>query len=163
MKEWEDGRYAKMLTMIEKTQEWPENLGVGKPDEELIDTRLEDYMAAIAYVEQGQSMEADKLLYKIGSRNMSEAYFDSNNLLVVLALRNLGKVDMADSLVNEWKVKHVHNEIAQWCILVYNNEKKKATEILNKYEETEEIAPWNVGYRDYNFKLIRKLSRILKK
>ena len=49
------------------------------------------------------------------------------------------------------------------CILVYNNEKKKATEILNKYEETEEIAPWNVGYRDYNFKLIRKLSRILKK
>ena len=46
---------------------------------------------------------------------------------------------------------------------IYNNEKKKATEILNKYEETEEIAPWNVGYRDYNFKLIRKLSRILKK
>ena len=163
MKEWEDGRYAKMLTMIEKTQEWPENLGVGKPDEELIDTRLEDYMAAIAYVEQGQSMQADKLFSQIASSNMSEAYFDSNNLLVVLALRNLGKVDMADSLVNEWKVKHVHNEIAQWCILVYNNEKKKATEILNKYEETEEIAPWNVGYRDYNFKLIRKLSRILKK
>ena len=132
MKEWEDGRYAKMLTMIEKTQEWPENLGVGKPDEELIDTRLEDYMAAIAYVEQGQSMQADKLFSQIASSNMSEAYFDSNNLLVVLALRNLGKVDMADSLVNEWKVKHVHNEIAQWCILVYNNEKKKATEILNK-------------------------------
>ena len=108
-------------------------------------------------------MQADKLFSQIASSNMSEAYFDSNNLLVVLALRNLGKVDMADSLVNEWKVKHVHNEIAQWCILVYNNEKKKATEILNKYEETEEIAPWKVGYRDYNFKLIRKLSRILKK
>lgn len=80
MKEWEDGRYAKMLTMIEKTQEWPENLGVGKPDEELIDTRLEDYMAAIAYVEQGQSMQADKLFSQIASSNMSEAYFDSNNL-----------------------------------------------------------------------------------
>ena len=77
--------------MIEKTQEWPENLGVGKPDEELIDTRLEDYMAAIAYVEQGQSMQADKLFSQIASSNMSEAYFDSNNLLVVLALRNLGK------------------------------------------------------------------------
>ena len=37
------------------------------------------------------------------------------------------------------------------------------TEVKVFYEETEEIAPWNVGYRDYNFKLIRKLSRILKK
>ena len=76
----------------------------------------------------------------------------------------MGKPRKGEQMSVEAKAaKHVHNEIAQWCILVYNNEKKKATEILNKYEETEEIAPWNVGYRDYNFKLIRKLSRILKK
>lgn len=54
----ENGEFSKSLSKIQESEEWPRNLGVGKPYPELIDNQLERSLKVMVY----QRMEAlDKL------------------------------------------------------------------------------------------------------
>jgi hypothetical protein len=44
-----DGDYTAALLDVEQSKQWPENLGVGKPYNEDIDLRAEDYLTARCY------------------------------------------------------------------------------------------------------------------
>ncbi|MDR1722583.1 MAG: DUF5107 domain-containing protein [Tannerella sp.] len=44
-----NGNYSKALTQLDKARLWPENLGAGKPYEEDIDSRAEDFLTAYCY------------------------------------------------------------------------------------------------------------------
>lgn len=57
--------YKASLQLIGEARKWPENLGVGKPYDEDIDTRLEDWMTYICYQKTKNSKEADALLKNI--------------------------------------------------------------------------------------------------
>ncbi len=52
------GRYSEALKRIAESREWPVNLGVGKPYDDLIDNSLEDLLAAIAYQRKGDSVRS---------------------------------------------------------------------------------------------------------
>lgn len=46
MDQFSKRRYDAALKSIKASEEWPENLGVGKPYDDQIDKRLEDYLEA---------------------------------------------------------------------------------------------------------------------
>ena len=57
--------YKAALKFISEARLWPENLGVGKPYDEDIDTRLEDWMTYLCYQKMVKNSEAEAILKNI--------------------------------------------------------------------------------------------------
>jgi tetratricopeptide (TPR) repeat protein len=61
----EKNNYKASLKFIAEARQWPENLGVGKPYDEEIDYRLEDWMTYLCYHKMKKDIEAEVLLKNI--------------------------------------------------------------------------------------------------
>ena len=149
--------YKQALKSIEASKEWPENLGVGKPYDNMIDSRLENYLEAKAAAGLGDKEKASVLLTAIVQHKSSRSNFESANLLSALALRELGKTQEADSMASAWSKDFPENRIAQWCTAIYNGENDKAASMLQVRDEQTDSAPWEASFRDSNFDLIVRL------
>lgn len=149
--------YKQVMKSVEASKEWPENLGVGKPYDNMIDSRLEDYLEAKAVAGQGDGQKASALLSAVAGYQTSHSYFDSGNLLSALALRELGKESEANRMVTSWSTDFSGNRIAEWCTAIYRGEKEKAAEMLKSRKEQTDTTPWESSFRDSNFELIVRL------
>ncbi len=149
--------YKQALKSIEASKEWPENLGVGKPYDNMIDSRLENYLEAKAAAGLGDKEKASALLAAIVQHKSSRSNFESANLLSALALRELGKTQEADSMASAWSKDFPENRIAQWCTAIYKGENEKAASMLQVRDEQTDSAPWEASFRDSNFDLIVRL------
>lgn len=146
--------YKQVMKSVEASKEWPENLGVGKPYDNMIDSRLEDYLEAKAAVGQGDSRKASALLSAVAGYKTSRSHFGSGNLLSALALRESGKVQEADRMVAAWSTDFPENRVAQWCTAIYRGEKEKAAGMLQSRNDQTDTTPWEASFRDPNFGLI---------
>ncbi len=63
------------LKRIDEALEWPENLGVGKPYDDLVDTSSEDLLRAVAYARLGDSAKAQETLAKLYDSDDSKVEF----------------------------------------------------------------------------------------
>lgn len=52
------GRYNEALRKLEESRLWPDNLGVGKPYDELVDARMEDFLTAVTLLRKGEREKA---------------------------------------------------------------------------------------------------------
>ena len=152
--------YKQVMKSVEASKEWPENLGVGKPYDNMIDSRLEDYLEAKAAAGQGDSRKASALLSAVAGYKTSRSYFGSGNLLSALALRESGKVQEADRMVAAWSTDFPENRVAQWCTAIYRGEKEKAAGMLQSRNDQTDTTPWEASFRDSNFGLIVRLFSI---
>ena len=150
-------KYNSALKAIRFSKEWPENLGVGKPYDDQIDGRLEDYLEYMAYSGIGNSSKAEECLNRILSYNIRNGSFESANLLSALALRNKGQLEEANQMVNSWKQNYPSDKAVQWCIAIYNGNKEDATELLRTKDSNNEETPWEMTFRDRNSDLILRL------
>ncbi|KKB46928.1 hypothetical protein HMPREF1212_04425 [Parabacteroides sp. HGS0025] len=149
--------YKQVMKSVEASKEWPENLGVGKPYDNMIDSRLEDYLEAKAVAGQGDEQKASALLSAVAGYQTSHSYFNSGNLLSALALRELGKESEANRMVTSWSTDFPENRIAEWCTAIYRGEKEKAAEMLKSRKEQTDTTPWESSFRDSDFELIVRL------
>lgn len=149
--------YKQVVNSVETSKEWPENLGVGKPYDNMIDNRLEDYLEAKAAAGQGDSRKTSALLAAVADYTISRSHFESGNLLSVLALRELGKVQEADRMVAAWSTDFPENCVVQWCTAIYRGEKEKAVGMLQSRNAQTDTIPWEASFRDSNFGLIVRL------
>ncbi len=69
------GNYKGALKRIDEALEWPENLGVGKPYDDLIDTSTEDLLRAVVHTRLGDSVKAQESLSKVSDPDGSRAEF----------------------------------------------------------------------------------------
>ena len=159
MDQFSKRRYDAALKSIKASEEWPENLGVGKPYDDQIDKRLEDYLEAKVYEKKGETAKAQTLLDKVSSHPTSTRNFESAHLLTALALRDTGKQAEADKLVASWKKDFPESKPAQWCAAVYHGNMDQARELLSSRYASNETTPWETGYRDTNFDLIARLFK----
>ncbi|MCW5977241.1 MAG: DUF5107 domain-containing protein [Bryobacteraceae bacterium] len=58
-------RYPKAVEWLEKSKEYPERLGTGKPHNP--DYRIQEYLLAVAYEKSGEQAKAQKALERIGA------------------------------------------------------------------------------------------------
>ncbi len=157
MKQLSLKNYKQVMKNVEASKEWPENLGVGKPYDNMIDGRLEDYIEAKAAAGQGDSQKASVLLGGVAEYQASRSHFESGNLLSALALRELGKEQEADSMVAAWHADYPENRVVQWCTAIYRGETEKAAGMLQARRSQTDTTPWETSFRDSNFDLIVRL------
>ena len=150
-------KYKQALEHVEMAKEWPENLGVGKPYEDQIDYRVENYLEASAYERMGNKQKADKKLSLIPQLHTERPFFDSGCLLEALALRKIGEKAQADEMIKQWKLNYPDNKLVQWCSTIYEGGDNQTSTAIGTYHSSENLAPWEVSYRDNNFNLIKKI------
>lgn len=159
MEQLERKKYKQVLSYTEASKEWPENLGVGKPYDDMIDNRLEDYLEARAQAGLGNRAKAEELFSSVAAYHPAYASFGSGNLLSALALRESGKQSEADRMVASWTTDFPGNRIAEWCTAIYNGDRKKASDILRSRNDPADTTPWEVSFRDSAFDLIIRLFK----
>ncbi len=104
--------------LVHQSQIRDERLGAGKPYEDLIDYRMDNYLLAVCNPDR-----REEFLKKLADHPVKEyAWFNTNDLLSALALRELGKTKEADAIAERWTQKFGENPNAQWCLAVYRGE-----------------------------------------
>ncbi len=96
----------------------PRNLGVGKPNDDDIDFRLEDWLnAMIAQKSGGEIAERNKYLKKSCFSNKYD--ISVNCLLQILAFYQLEEKQLAEEMLNDWLSKQINPDIKAWgnCFL----------------------------------------------
>lgn len=151
-----ENKVAAAKKEIEASTVWPENLGVGKPFDHLIDTRIEDYLEAEAYSRLGDKEKAAEYYRKVADYRVEGSYFRAANLLNALSLKALGQQQEADEMVKGWG-KNERDLIAQCCIAVYQGDKQKVATLMDNYRTPVENAPWETSRRDNDFELLMNL------
>lgn len=149
--------YSKALAHLNRSKEWPENLGVGKPYDNMIDSRLEDFIEARIQAGMGNDAKVVLLRKQVAGYEVSGHRFESGNLLTALALRDNGQVDIADRMVATWEQSYPDNKIAQWCSAVYKGDSDLSASLLNSRKGQVDSTPWESSYRDMNFDLMVRL------
>ncbi|MGZ3751843.1 MAG: hypothetical protein ACXVAU_11235, partial [Mucilaginibacter sp.] len=123
----QSNEYAGALSLIGDAKKWPLNLGVGKPYQENIDERLEDWMDYLCFARTGQTKDANRSLQKIIQfspkvENTVSNFLPANHLVTAWAIEKLnGKLEAVKWLNGQIK-QYPDNKIIQWCKQVFENQ-----------------------------------------
>jgi predicted Zn-dependent protease len=118
--------YTKALEFIAASKLWPSNLGVGKPYDEDIDLRLEDWMSYLCYTRSGKSAQAKSSLERIVQ--MSRPYPSANDLVTAWAMEKANQKEKATQWLQERVNEYPENKILLWSKATFEN--KPTNEIL---------------------------------
>ena len=124
--------------------EWPRNLGVGKPFEDRIDTRLEDWMNAMIAIKSKKTAGKEVNLRKVVQSNQRAN--DPSALLQCVAWSLLGDKQKADDLFNEWTSRQRNDDLKEWGDRFYKNNRNK--DYPFDLEEMRELIGFISGGRD---------------
>jgi predicted Zn-dependent protease len=145
--------YNQALQYIVAARLWPENLGVGKPYDEDIDERVEDWLAYENYARLGNDQGAKQMLdhiiaFKSYQDENGSVYPSVKSLVTAWALQKTGKPDAAEKLLKDWVKQQSENNLAKWVLNVYNG---------NYSELPDETLT------DENYRVLQEWIRILRK
>lgn len=107
----EKKEYDQALKETMEAREWPRNMGVGKPYDNMLDLRLEDWMAALAMAGKGRSLESRQYMERVAACNLDTASI--NTLVQCLALERLGREAAALALLKKWSALQEDKGVAR--------------------------------------------------
>ncbi len=108
---------------IEEARQYPRNLGVGKPNDEDIDFRLEDWLDALIAQKIKKPEEKDEYLKKVAFSNRSDN--SVHYLLQVLAFYRLGEKQHANDMMRKWLSAQNDPRVKDWGNTFYSTHKDK--------------------------------------
>lgn len=131
--------YKKALTYINAARKWPQNLGAGKPYDEDIDERLEDWLAYQNDVYLKKDAAAKQMLDHIISFHkkitVTGNYRPSpNNLVTAWALKKVGRPEEAQKYLEQLLIKNADDVWAQWATYIYNGKSYEVPAAKNSDE-----------------------------
>ena len=120
--------YKKALLLIAAARNWPQQLGVGKPYEDDVDERLEDWMNYRCYEKMGTRELAQASLQKIISfdpkiENTVRNFIPANNLVTLWALEKTESKQRAADWLNEQLNDEPGNRYLFWVKAIFQNSK----------------------------------------
>ncbi|MFI3314175.1 MAG: DUF5107 domain-containing protein [Rikenellaceae bacterium] len=145
----EKERYSEAIEAVERSFIWIENLGVGKPYDEDIDNRTENYILAYCYSKLGDPVRASALYREVADYTK---FNNSNTILTLLSLRSLGEQAKAEELLGRYLEKNNNKQVAQWAEFIYNGELEKADSLFDSSNTQGQIGIFGANnFNDYNF------------
>ncbi|SDE73587.1 protein of unknown function [Pricia antarctica] len=131
--------YKKAIQILEKSKEWPENIGVGKPYTP--DERAQDYLLALALKETGETEKSKELLNGIVEYSQNHLNSNSlNHLYGLLAMKKSGEDRKLSGYISKLKeTSGDTNSKSKLAIALYENNTKEI-EVL----ESENLVPMDV-------------------
>jgi hypothetical protein len=125
--------YDAAITKLEKSKEWPENLGVGKPYD--ADTRIQDYLEIFCLNKLNRANETvllRKSIIDYTNQNYMSPSF--NNILAIRLLRDRGETDAANTLLRKMAGSARWNDlIQQWVIASSGNDPATVTDLERRF------------------------------
>ena len=139
--EMKNKQYKKALQFIADAKLWPLNLGVGKPYDEDIDERLENWLNYECYTKLGDAQTAAQSLQKIISfipkiDNTVMNFLPANQLVSAWAIERTTDAKKAAEWLQNQAALYPSNKIVQWCLQVYT---KKQFDHLTTDEKDAEV------------------------
>jgi tetratricopeptide (TPR) repeat protein len=108
---------------IEEAYLWPRNLGVGKPYDDVIDTRIEDWLNAILHIQSSNSEMKTRDFEKVAHSTLSPNSI--NTLLQCIALYQLGETQKSEQLFLQWRSNQKAENMQQWGESFYKENREK--------------------------------------
>lgn len=105
-KNWNEARQ-----LIGEARLWPKSLGAGKPYDDCIDSRMEDWMEGAVGLLSGNADEADKAFARVAASQENGGVSD---LLQAVALTRTGDKDKAKAKMEKWTKKQSNQDVADW-------------------------------------------------
>jgi len=118
------GKTKDATQKIIEASEWPRRLGVGKPYDEQIDTRLEDWMSAMIAIKTNHT--TDKTLYLQKVIQSGHPFNSLSGLLQCVAWSLLGDQAKADELFARWTSFQRNPAVSDWGNRFYQTNRDKA-------------------------------------
>ena len=114
LQSFKEGNTKEALHLIDKSKEYPENLGTGMPYDP--DFRLQNFLAAIIYKKQGNQNSYNQKMEEVYRYSLKQQQ-DTNGFqyLGAAAAKNIGKQKEGLSLVEEIATKNKSSE-ASWAL-----------------------------------------------
>ena len=139
--EYKKKQYKKALQFIAEAKLWPPNLGVGKPYDEEIDERLEEWLSYQCKAGLGMQKDAAVSLQKIIAfspkvDNTVMNFLPANHLISAWAIEKTAGSEKATEWLDKQIALFPGNKIIQWCLQVYL---KKQPDILDEEEKDSEL------------------------
>jgi len=125
----EKKKYAKALSFVYQSKQWPENLGVGKPYDDDIDLRLEYWISYLVYQKTNKKALADAMLQKVIGfnpeiENTIRNFVPVNALVSAWAYEQLGQKEKGGQWLNAQIQKYPNYGILSWCQSVFENKSR---------------------------------------
>ena len=119
--------YNGALKFIKQADLWPENLGVGKPYEEDIDMRLENWMSYLCLNGLKKLPEAQTKLdliikFKPGIENTVRNFLPSNAIVTAWSYDKLGRKDEGLKWLDSQITAFPRSKLIEWSKAVYTND-----------------------------------------
>jgi len=118
------GNVKEAVQKVAEAQEWPHRLGVGKPYDDMIDSRLEDWMKAMIAIKLKNFVDKELNLKKV-----TQSTHQVNNLSTLLqcvAYWQLGEQQKANDLFDQWSSLNKNSALREWGEGFYKNNRDKA-------------------------------------
>jgi hypothetical protein len=128
-----DKQYKKALPLIAAAKLWPDNLGVGKPYQEEIDERLENWFNYICYSNLHQEAQATAALQSIIAftpkvDNTVLNFLPANALVSAWAIEKTESAEKAADWLQQQAKLFPANKIIQWALAVYGKQPPALTD-----------------------------------
>ena len=104
---------------VADAHEWPRRLGVGKPYDEQVDARLEDWISAMIAIKTKNV--ADKELYLKKVAQSGQRLNNPSGVLQCVAWALLGDRQKADATFAEWSSQQRNDTLKEWGDRFYKN------------------------------------------
>lgn len=140
------GNCKKAIQYIDDSKLWPVRLGSGKPYDEDIDSRIEDWLNYECLVKTNNTKAANQILEKIIAYKPSsgEARPTVNNLVTAWALKKAGRAEEGEKLLKDVAARYPGNKITQWTLDAYNGKTEKLeVEDNDSYEILQQLIAVN--------------------
>lgn len=120
-------QYKKALQYIEQAKLWPANLGVGKPYQEDIDERLEDWLSYTCFIKLNKNSNAKQSLDRILSftpkvDNTVMNFLPANQLVSAWAMEKRDSKDKATEWLKQQAAIYPSNKIIHWALQIFTSE-----------------------------------------
>lgn len=124
----EKKNYREAMKFIDEARLWPENLGVGKPYDEDIDSRLEDWMTYLCAGRMKNSPEARRMLdriiaFKPGIFNTVRNFAPSNTIITAWAMEKADRKNEAADFIDKQISDYPQYRQLKWARAIYGNDK----------------------------------------
>jgi len=139
-------KYSEAIKMIEKSKEWPESLGVGKPYTP--DIRIQDYLKIYCLEKLNRKSETEVLRKSIIDFTNGRLSPSFSNILAVKILKEKGDTNGADNLIQKLSAKE--NPIQKWVIATSNNDQAALATLEKDFE------------KNTRFMILKRLAEVTK-
>lgn len=131
-------KYSAATSILEKSKEWPENIGVGKPYGP--DERMQDYLLEICYANLKENKKAASALDDVVKTTMLQIDFNINHLFSLLAYKKLGMEKHLSLLKSQLNgAVSQENDKANLVLSLFENDLEKAKILKEKLKVPEDV------------------------